>query len=162
MCYFNTYTFDKSSEGVSLSLISSRSSSFLCLWLSILPSCVASGSDISGNWEVVDAQTPKSDSRFYLNVCHKIIQSGGAADCPVKASICAVGKNLKKVKNEMFCKMIFPQMFWGYSAFKNTLKKWLLLWWTWALMSADHLSLQIRTITPSVWAASSHPPKRLK
>lgn len=158
MCCFNTYTFDKSSEGVSLSLMSSHSSPFRCLWLSILPSCVASGSDISGNWEVVDAQTPKSNSRFYLNVCHKIIQSGGAANCPVKSSICAVGKNLK---NGMFCKMILPQMFCGYSAFKNTLIKCLLLWWTWAVMFAAHLSLQIRIITPSAWAASSHPPKRL-
>uniref|UniRef100_A0AAQ5ZQF5 Insulin-like growth factor 2 receptor n=1 Tax=Amphiprion ocellaris TaxID=80972 RepID=A0AAQ5ZQF5_AMPOC len=44
----------------------------------------------SDNWEAVDA---KSDSRYFLNVCHKVIQSGGAAGCPVNASICAVDKN---------------------------------------------------------------------
>ncbi|XP_035801950.2 cation-independent mannose-6-phosphate receptor isoform X2 [Amphiprion ocellaris] len=48
------------------------------------------GSGDSDNWEAVDA---KSDSRYFLNVCHKVIQSGGAAGCPVNASICAVDKN---------------------------------------------------------------------
>ncbi|XP_040919977.1 cation-independent mannose-6-phosphate receptor isoform X2 [Toxotes jaculatrix] len=51
------------------------------------------GADVSGNWEVVDANSPKPDSRFYLNVCHKVIQRGGAAGCPVNASICAVDKD---------------------------------------------------------------------
>jgi len=56
----------------------------------------ASGSDAGGNWEVVDAKSPKPDSRFYLNVCHKLIQTGATANCPVNASICAVGKSLCK------------------------------------------------------------------
>ncbi|XP_044024917.1 cation-independent mannose-6-phosphate receptor isoform X2 [Siniperca chuatsi] len=51
------------------------------------------GSDDSGNWEAVDARSPKSDRRFYLNVCHKVTQTGGAAGCPVNASICAVDKD---------------------------------------------------------------------
>ncbi|KAK9531251.1 hypothetical protein VZT92_010686 [Zoarces viviparus] len=51
------------------------------------------GSDVGGNWEVVDAKSPKPDSRFYLNVCHKVIQTGAAAGCPVNASICAVDKD---------------------------------------------------------------------
>lgn len=50
------------------------------------------GPDSSGNWEAVDAQSPRSESRFYLNVCHKVIQSGAAAGCPMSASICAVDK----------------------------------------------------------------------
>uniref|UniRef100_A0A8C2ZCN4 Insulin-like growth factor 2 receptor n=1 Tax=Cyclopterus lumpus TaxID=8103 RepID=A0A8C2ZCN4_CYCLU len=50
--------------------------------------------DVGGNWEAVDAKSPKPDSRFYLNVCHKVIQTGAAADCPVNASICAVDKAL--------------------------------------------------------------------
>lgn len=45
------------------------------------------------NWEAVDAQSQKSGSRFYLNVCHKVLNTGGAAGCPVNASICAVGKS---------------------------------------------------------------------
>ncbi|XP_056283695.1 cation-independent mannose-6-phosphate receptor [Pseudoliparis swirei] len=52
------------------------------------------GSDAGGNWEAVDAKSPKPDSRFYLNVCHKLIQTGAAANCPVNASICAVDKTL--------------------------------------------------------------------
>lgn len=56
--------------------------------------CAAPGSD--GNWEAVDAKSPKPDSRYYLNVCHKVIQTGAAAGCPVNASICAVGKSLRK------------------------------------------------------------------
>lgn len=53
-------------------------------------------SDASENWEVVDANSPTPDARFYLNVCHKVIQSGGAVGCPVNASICAVGKSLSE------------------------------------------------------------------
>uniref|UniRef100_A0A8D0D7T5 Insulin-like growth factor 2 receptor n=1 Tax=Sander lucioperca TaxID=283035 RepID=A0A8D0D7T5_SANLU len=45
--------------------------------------------DVGGNWEVVDAKAPKPDSRFYLNVCHKVLQTGAAAGCPLNASICA-------------------------------------------------------------------------
>ncbi|XP_076612208.1 cation-independent mannose-6-phosphate receptor [Chaetodon auriga] len=55
------------------------------------------GSDDVGNWEAVDDQSPKSGSRFYLNVCHKVIQSGGAAGCPPNASICAVDKDHKAI-----------------------------------------------------------------
>ncbi|XP_031169703.1 cation-independent mannose-6-phosphate receptor isoform X1 [Sander lucioperca] len=51
------------------------------------------GSDVGGNWEVVDAKAPKPDSRFYLNVCHKVLQTGAAAGCPLNASICAVDKD---------------------------------------------------------------------
>uniref|UniRef100_A0A8C9ZHK2 Insulin-like growth factor 2 receptor n=1 Tax=Sander lucioperca TaxID=283035 RepID=A0A8C9ZHK2_SANLU len=49
--------------------------------------------DVGGNWEVVDAKAPKPDSRFYLNVCHKVLQTGAAAGCPLNASICAVDKD---------------------------------------------------------------------
>ncbi|XP_035535041.1 cation-independent mannose-6-phosphate receptor isoform X1 [Morone saxatilis] len=55
------------------------------------------GPDASGNWEAVDAQSSKSGLRFYLNVCHKVIQSGGAVGCPVNASICAVDKDHKAI-----------------------------------------------------------------
>ncbi|XP_041831231.1 cation-independent mannose-6-phosphate receptor [Melanotaenia boesemani] len=51
------------------------------------------GSDFTANWEAVDAKSAKSDSRYYLNICHKVIQAGGAAGCPEEASICAVDKN---------------------------------------------------------------------
>uniref|UniRef100_A0A3Q3IPM5 Uncharacterized protein n=1 Tax=Monopterus albus TaxID=43700 RepID=A0A3Q3IPM5_MONAL len=46
--------------------------------------------DVSGNWEVVDANSPQPDSHFYLNVCHKVLLTGDAAGCPEDASICAV------------------------------------------------------------------------
>lgn len=59
-------------------------------------SLIVPGTDDGGNWEVMDAQSPKSDSRFYLNVCHKVVQSGGAVGCPVKASVCAVGRSQTK------------------------------------------------------------------
>ncbi|XP_076026629.1 cation-independent mannose-6-phosphate receptor [Genypterus blacodes] len=55
-------------------------------------------SEVSGNWEAVDASSPKSDlQRFYLNVCHKVIQRGGAVGCPQEAAICAVDKEHKAV-----------------------------------------------------------------
>lgn len=58
----------------------------------------AAESGDSENWDAVDSTSAQSDSnpthnsRYYLNVCHKIIQRGGAAVCPAEASICAVGK----------------------------------------------------------------------
>ncbi|KAM8847361.1 cation-independent mannose-6-phosphate receptor [Synchiropus picturatus] len=56
------------------------------------------GSDAGGNWEAVDANAPKTDPRrFYLNVCHKVVQEGGASGCPEDAAICAVDKKKKKV-----------------------------------------------------------------
>ncbi|KAK2855938.1 hypothetical protein Q5P01_004673 [Channa striata] len=55
------------------------------------------GTDASENWKVVDANSPTPDTRFYLNVCHKVIQTGGADGCPVNASICAVDKNNRAI-----------------------------------------------------------------
>ncbi|XP_056125524.1 cation-independent mannose-6-phosphate receptor [Rhinichthys klamathensis goyatoka] len=49
-------------------------------------------SEGSQNWEAVDAKAAESDKkRFYINVCHKIIQEGAASSCPEDAAICAVG-----------------------------------------------------------------------
>ncbi|XP_056150610.1 cation-independent mannose-6-phosphate receptor [Lampris incognitus] len=51
-------------------------------------------SEAAQNWEAVDANTPESDQRrFYLNVCHKVIQRGAATGCPDDAAICAVDKD---------------------------------------------------------------------
>nr|XP_020473896.1 cation-independent mannose-6-phosphate receptor isoform X2 [Monopterus albus] len=55
------------------------------------------GADVSGNWEVVDANSPQPDSHFYLNVCHKVLLTGDAAGCPEDASICAVDKDHRAV-----------------------------------------------------------------
>ncbi|KAK2889903.1 cation-independent mannose-6-phosphate receptor [Channa argus] len=66
------------------------------------------GTDVGGNWEVVDANSPTPDSRFYLNVCHKVIQTGGADGCPVNASICAVDKNNHAISLGSF--LSSPQM----------------------------------------------------
>ncbi|XP_067429257.1 cation-independent mannose-6-phosphate receptor [Thunnus thynnus] len=56
------------------------------------------GLDVSGNWEAVDADSRESDlKRFYLNVCHKVVQMGGAAGCPEDAAICAVDKDHKVI-----------------------------------------------------------------
>lgn len=51
------------------------------------------GSELNGNWEAVDPKSSESDlKRFYLNVCHKVVQAGGAEGCPEGAAICSVGK----------------------------------------------------------------------
>uniref|UniRef100_A0A673X291 Insulin-like growth factor 2 receptor n=1 Tax=Salmo trutta TaxID=8032 RepID=A0A673X291_SALTR len=53
-------------------------------------------SESAQNWEAVDANAPKSDKmRFYVNVCHKVLQQGATSTCPEDAAICAVG-NLGK------------------------------------------------------------------
>ncbi|XP_034555992.1 cation-independent mannose-6-phosphate receptor [Notolabrus celidotus] len=51
------------------------------------------GSEVNGNWEAVDAKSPQPDSRYFLNVCHKVLQTGDAVGCPVNASICAMNKD---------------------------------------------------------------------
>uniref|UniRef100_A0AAX7UFT6 MRH domain-containing protein n=1 Tax=Astatotilapia calliptera TaxID=8154 RepID=A0AAX7UFT6_ASTCA len=51
----------------------------------------------SENWEVVDDKSSKADSRYYLNVCHKVIPTGRAAGCPVDAAMCAVDKNNRTI-----------------------------------------------------------------
>lgn len=59
---------------------------------------VGSGSEVSGNWEAVDAKSPQPDSRYFLNVCHKVLQTGDAVGCPVNASICAMGRSFYKLE----------------------------------------------------------------
>ncbi|XP_071019066.1 cation-independent mannose-6-phosphate receptor-like [Oncorhynchus clarkii lewisi] len=50
-------------------------------------------SESAQNWEAVDANAPKSDwMRYYVNVCHKVLQQGATSTCPEDAAICAVGK----------------------------------------------------------------------
>uniref|UniRef100_A0A673X295 Insulin-like growth factor 2 receptor n=1 Tax=Salmo trutta TaxID=8032 RepID=A0A673X295_SALTR len=50
-------------------------------------------SESAQNWEAVDANAPKSDKmRFYVNVCHKVLQQGATSTCPEDAAICAVDK----------------------------------------------------------------------
>ncbi|XP_041660412.1 cation-independent mannose-6-phosphate receptor [Cheilinus undulatus] len=55
------------------------------------------GSEVEGNWEAVDAKSPEPDRRYFLNVCHKVLQTGSAVGCPVNASICAVDKDGKTI-----------------------------------------------------------------
>ncbi|KAM9840298.1 cation-independent mannose-6-phosphate receptor [Aulostomus maculatus] len=55
-------------------------------------------SDVSENWEAVDAESPETGlKRFFLNVCHKVLQTGGAAGCPEDAAICAVDKQQRAI-----------------------------------------------------------------
>ncbi|XP_072299395.1 cation-independent mannose-6-phosphate receptor [Eucyclogobius newberryi] len=55
-------------------------------------------SDAADNWEVLDAKAADAESkRFYLNVCHKLIQTGGAAGCAEDAAVCAKDKNNKAI-----------------------------------------------------------------
>ncbi|XP_067845330.1 cation-independent mannose-6-phosphate receptor [Heptranchias perlo] len=52
--------------------------------------------DRTHNWEALDSNLEKSDRKqVYLNVCHKVLQDGGAAGCPEDAAICAVGEGGK-------------------------------------------------------------------
>ncbi|XP_064196429.1 cation-independent mannose-6-phosphate receptor [Anguilla rostrata] len=51
-----------------------------------------SGSSTLQNWEAVDGNA-QDGKRFYINVCHKILQQGATAGCPEDAAICAVGKD---------------------------------------------------------------------
>ncbi|XP_077442699.1 cation-independent mannose-6-phosphate receptor isoform X2 [Stigmatopora argus] len=56
------------------------------------------GSELNKNWEALDAESTDSDlKRFYLNVCHKVVQAEGAEGCPENAAICALDKNEKLI-----------------------------------------------------------------
>lgn len=65
------------------------------------------GTDVTENWEAVDALSKKSGSRFYLNVCHKVLHTGGATGCPANASFCAIGKNLSNGNTYINLKLYF-------------------------------------------------------
>ncbi|KAJ8270708.1 hypothetical protein GJAV_G00118320 [Gymnothorax javanicus] len=47
--------------------------------------------DTLQNWEAVDGNT-QDGKRFFINVCHKVLQRQAMAGCPEDAAICAVGK----------------------------------------------------------------------
>lgn len=66
------------------------------------PLSLSPGTDVTENWEAVDALSQKSGSRFYLNVCHKVLHTGGAVDCPVNASFCSIGKSLSNGDTHFF------------------------------------------------------------
>uniref|UniRef100_A0A3Q2EC35 Insulin-like growth factor 2 receptor n=1 Tax=Cyprinodon variegatus TaxID=28743 RepID=A0A3Q2EC35_CYPVA len=51
-------------------------------------------SNDSDNWEAVGERATKSDMRYYLNICHKVLKRGGAANCPEDASFCANNKSI--------------------------------------------------------------------
>ncbi|XP_038659271.1 cation-independent mannose-6-phosphate receptor isoform X2 [Scyliorhinus canicula] len=54
-------------------------------------------SDNTHNWEAVDSSLVKSvGKQIYINVCHKVLQDGGATGCPDDAAICAVVEGQKK------------------------------------------------------------------
>ena len=77
------------------SSLSSAPPSFPHLTLLIPPCPLTSSppeSESAQNWEAVDANAPESDPRrFYVNVCHKVLQQGAALGCPEDAAICAIG-----------------------------------------------------------------------
>nr|XP_014346456.1 PREDICTED: cation-independent mannose-6-phosphate receptor [Latimeria chalumnae] len=57
-----------------------------------------SESDGAHNWEALDSNPVESEQkRFYINVCHKVLQDGGAVDCPEDSAICAVDKRGNKI-----------------------------------------------------------------
>ncbi|XP_069625297.1 cation-independent mannose-6-phosphate receptor [Ranitomeya imitator] len=47
------------------------------------------------NWEAVNLN-PSDKSRFYINVCHDVLQTGDASVCEDDAAVCAVGPDSKK------------------------------------------------------------------
>ncbi|MGH0163075.1 UNVERIFIED_CONTAM: hypothetical protein FKN15_044134 [Acipenser sinensis] len=41
------------------------------------------------NWEALDSSVVER-TQFYINVCHRVLQDGGASGCPEDAAVCAV------------------------------------------------------------------------
>ncbi|KAJ8396205.1 hypothetical protein AAFF_G00020720 [Aldrovandia affinis] len=50
------------------------------------------GAETLQNWEAVDGSAADG-KRFYINVCHKVLQQESTGSCPEEAAICAVGKD---------------------------------------------------------------------
>ncbi|XP_034964504.2 cation-independent mannose-6-phosphate receptor isoform X1 [Zootoca vivipara] len=51
-------------------------------------------SDLEQNWEAVDGNPVETEKkRFFINVCHQVLQKGGAANCSEEASVCSVGED---------------------------------------------------------------------
>ncbi|XP_029452555.1 cation-independent mannose-6-phosphate receptor isoform X2 [Rhinatrema bivittatum] len=50
------------------------------------------------NWEAVRSSAGgREDVRFFINICHKVLQKGVAAGCPEEAAVCSVGKTMKNL-----------------------------------------------------------------
>ncbi|XP_072265418.1 cation-independent mannose-6-phosphate receptor [Pyxicephalus adspersus] len=52
-------------------------------------------SSTAENWEALNTN-PSDKDRFYINVCHEVLQRGGAAGCDDDAAICAVESDKRK------------------------------------------------------------------
>ncbi|CAI9545139.1 unnamed protein product, partial [Staurois parvus] len=52
-------------------------------------------SSTAQNWEALNTN-PDDKNRFYINVCHEVLQRGGAMGCEEDAAICAVDSDKKK------------------------------------------------------------------
>ncbi|KAM5165693.1 cation-independent mannose-6-phosphate receptor [Mantella aurantiaca] len=52
-------------------------------------------SSTAQNWEALSTN-PSDKSRFYINVCHEVLQRGSAAGCDEDAAICAVDSDKRK------------------------------------------------------------------
>nr|XP_060609655.1 cation-independent mannose-6-phosphate receptor [Anolis sagrei ordinatus] len=51
-------------------------------------------SESEQNWEAVDGNPVEAvRKRFFINICHKVLQKGGAVNCSKEASVCSVDKN---------------------------------------------------------------------
>lgn len=54
-----------------------------------------SGTESVLNWETVDSSSETERKHIFINVCHNVLQEGGAKGCPEEAAICLLAKGKK-------------------------------------------------------------------
>ncbi|XP_043744063.1 cation-independent mannose-6-phosphate receptor [Cervus elaphus] len=60
-------------------------------------SALARHSELEQNWEAVDgSQSEVEKKHYFINICHRVLQTGQARGCPEDAAVCAVDKNGNK------------------------------------------------------------------
>ncbi|XP_061480276.1 cation-independent mannose-6-phosphate receptor isoform X2 [Rhineura floridana] len=50
-------------------------------------------SESEQNWEAVDDNPIEGKKYFFINVCHRVLQTGSAINCAKEASVCAIGES---------------------------------------------------------------------
>lgn len=49
--------------------------------------------ELEQNWEAVDGSQSETEKKhFFVNICHRVLQTGQARGCPEDAAVCAVGE----------------------------------------------------------------------
>ena len=61
--------------------------------------------ELEQNWEAMDGSQREAEKKhFFINICHRVLQTGQARGCPEDAAVCAVGEWYPAVSRAYACR----------------------------------------------------------